>query len=289
MATASLQIQDATADTFGRLVIDNSENGPVLVNYWSPNADPCVALMPQLMRVAEEFGECLLLVRVNTDEYSELARDHGVRRLPTVTVFRHGRAIDTLAGADSETALREFIARHIAAGATSEGHARALQAYRDGDIDRAVLLAAHAVMASPRDPRIPIDLAKFLMLAGRFEEADQLLRCLPAAAKNNSDLRALAAHLDFIRVAKVAPPLGVLEDAVRVDAADLEARYQLAAAKVVRDDYEGAIAQLIEITQRNPRFRDGAGMNGLLALFDMLGDHHRLVSSYRPMLHNARH
>lgn len=289
MATATAHIQEATADNFRSLVLDNSKNGPVLVNYWSPNAIPCVALMPHLMRVAEEFGNGLLLVQLNTDEFGSLARAHGVLSLPTVTVFRHGRPVDSLAGAESETALREFVARHIAGDATTEAHARALDAYRQGDIDRAVLLAAQAVMAHPKDARIPIDLAKFLMLAGRFDEADELIRCLPPAAKSNSDLRALAAHLGFIRVSQTAPPIGALESAVRMDATDLNARYQLAALKVVRNDYESALVQLLEIAQRNPQFRDGAGGNGLLAIFEMLGERHPLVARYRPLWQRVHH
>jgi len=289
MPNASPYIQDATADNFGRLVLANSEKGPVVVSYWSPNASPCMALMPHLMRVAEESGGGFLLVRLNTDEYSDLARDHGVSSLPTVTVYRHGRAVETLAGTESESALRQFVARHIAGAEPSEAHTRALAAFAQGDVERAVQLAAQALLANPRDPRIPIDLPKFLMLAGRFDEADELLRCLPPAAKTNPDLRMLAAHLGFIRVSQAAPPIRVLEDAVRIDPDDLNARHQLAAVKVVRDDYDGAMAQLVEIARRDPSFRDGAGRNGLLAIFDMLGDGDARVARYRPLLQGAPH
>lgn len=284
METCSPFIQDATADSFGRLVLENSEKGPVLVNYWAPNADPCLALK----RVTEEFGGCFLLVRLNADEYATLARAHGVHSLPTVTVYRHGRAVDTLHGAESETALREFIGRHIPR-ATTAAHTLALDAFREGDIDRAVLLAAQALLANPKDPQIPLDLAKFLMLAGRFDEADELLRCLPPAARENRELRTLAAHLGFIRVARRAPPVRTLEDAVRIDPSDLDSRYQLAAAKVVRDDHEGAMAELLEILRRDPTFRDGTGRDGLLAIFEMLGDNDERVARYRPLLFDARH
>ncbi|GAB4507129.1 MAG: hypothetical protein Tsb0026_01400 [Sulfuricaulis sp.] len=51
---------DVTADNFHKLVLENSDKGPVLVNYWSPRAGPCMMLMPRLIRLATEFGGRLL-------------------------------------------------------------------------------------------------------------------------------------------------------------------------------------------------------------------------------------
>src|SRR5512135_358205 len=111
--THSPYVFDATAENFPRLVLENSGKGPVLVSYWSPRAGPCLMLMPRLVRLATEFGGRFLLVMVNTDELGRLAREHGVTSIPTVKVFRHGRVIDTLHGAESENVLRDFIARHV--------------------------------------------------------------------------------------------------------------------------------------------------------------------------------
>lgn len=100
---------DATAANFPTLVLENSDKGPVLVNYWSPHAAPCLVLIPRLVRLATEFGGRFLLVMLNADELGRLAREHGVNSLPTIKMFRHGKAVDTLHGAELETILREFI------------------------------------------------------------------------------------------------------------------------------------------------------------------------------------
>lgn len=75
---------DATTENFPTLVLENSDKGPVLVNYWSPRAGPCLMLMPRLVRLATEFGGRFLLVMLNTDEFGRLAREHGVNSLPTM-------------------------------------------------------------------------------------------------------------------------------------------------------------------------------------------------------------
>ena len=58
-------------------------------------------LMPRLMRLAgESMGAfCVML---NTDELGQLARSHAVVSLPTIKVYRHGKVVGTLHGAESE-------------------------------------------------------------------------------------------------------------------------------------------------------------------------------------------
>lgn len=57
----------------------------------------------------------------------------------------------------------------------------------------------------------------------------------------------LITHLDFILAAQAAPPREALIHRIDADPGDLEARYQLAAAQLVMDDLESAMAQLLEI------------------------------------------
>ena len=288
MTTTSPYVREATVDNFTALVLENSDKGPVVVNYWSPHASPCKLLMPRLARLTDEFAGRFLLVLLNTDDFGAFARDQGIDSIPTLQVYRQGKLVDTLQGAESEANLREFIGRHVPRAAT-QLHGAALEAYQRGDLDRAVTLAAEAALARPDQPQIPMDLAKLLMLSGRFEQADELLRCVPPAVREHRELRNLAAHLGFIRAAQGAPPIGALESAVAHDPGDLDSRFQLAAAKVVRDDYEGAIVQLLEILKVEPTYRNGAGRNSLLALFDMLGDDDARVQRYRPLLADALH
>jgi len=285
---ASPYVFDATAENFRALVLENSDRGPVLVNYWSPRAGPCLMLMPRLVRLATEFGGRFLLVMLNTDELERLARDHGVTSIPTVKVFRHGRVIDTLHGAESENTLRDFIARHVVSEAESK-YAAAIQAYRSGDIETAVTRAAEAALAEPDNPRLALELAKLLMQQGRYAQADDLLRSLPPALRQQPEVRDFSAHASFVRTAREAPPEKTLEQAIAANPNDLEARYRLSAHKLTQDDFEGAMDQLLEIIRRDDGFRDHAGRHGLLAIFAMLGDGDERVQRYRALLQQAMH
>ncbi len=274
---------DATAENFHTLVLENSDKGPVLVNYWSPRAGPCLMLMPRLIRLAAEFGGRFLLVMLNTDELGRLAREHGVNSLPTVKLFRRGEAVDTLHGAESETVLREFISRHVSREADGK-YAAALEAYERGDLDMAVTRAAEAALAAPDNPRLAIDLVKLLMLQQRYSRAGELLKSLPEGARNHPDIRNLSAHLGFIRAAQDAPSAEILERAIAGNPDDLDARYRLGALKITQDKYEEAMQQLLEIVRHDSDFRNRAALDGLFAIFSMLGEDDERVQHYRELL-----
>jgi putative thioredoxin len=276
--THSPYVFDATAENFPRLVLENSGRGPVLVNYWSPRAGPCMMLMPRLVRLATEFGGRFLLVMLNTDELGRLAREHGVVSLPTIKIFRHGRAVDTLHGAESEDVLRNFIHKQLADNTI---HAR-------GDTTGAVRLAAEAAMADPLNTDIPLELARLLVLQGRYAQADDLLQALPEATRDTPELRRFATHVAFLRTARAAPPTEELRRAIADDPDNLEARYQLSAVHLVANDYESAMQQLLEIATRGRGARRDTARDGLQALFELLGDDERVVR-YRLLLQTTLH
>jgi len=279
---------DASAENFRTLVLENSDKGPVLVNYWSPRAGPCLMLMPRLVRLATEFSGRFLLVMLNTDELGQLARDHGVASIPTVKVFRRGHAVDTLRGAESETVLREFITRHVAREADAK-YTAAILAYQRGDLDRAVTQAAEAALAEPDNPRLALDLVKLLVLQRRYAQADELLKSLPAETRGLPEVRHISAHVNLIRSAQDAPPPETLMNAIAADPDDLEARYRLSAVMLTQDEYEMAMTQLLEIIRRDSAFQDHAGHDGLLAIFTLLGENDERVLRYRALLNKITH
>ena len=75
-----------------------------------------------------------------------------------------------------------------------------------------------------------------------------------------------------------------LQQQVADDPDNSEARYQLSAHAILQGQFEIAFEQLLEVVKRDRQFQDDAGRKALLKLFDLLGDQHELVSSYRRKL-----
>ena len=279
----SQHIFDATPENFRQLVLENSRHGPVMVNYWAPWAGPCLKLWPVLEKLAREYGGRFLLVNVNTDQHKQLARDYGVNSLPTVKVFRHERVVDEVHGAESERALRAVLDRHVA-HAADRGIAEAVRRYQDGERDSALEQLRQLADAQPDDPQLAVVLAKLLLREQRPAEAQQILERLNTADREQAQAARLLAHARFMAASAAAPDVAQLERRISDDPADLEARFALSAHRLARDDYEGAITELLEILRRGPAVDNGKARTGLIAIFDLLGSGHELTRRYRAVM-----
>jgi thioredoxin 1 len=72
-------------------------SSPVLVQFWAGWSGACNASLPLLKSIAE--GEAVLKVgRVNVDRHQALATKCGVRAVPTLLIFDHGRLPDQIIG-----------------------------------------------------------------------------------------------------------------------------------------------------------------------------------------------
>jgi len=96
-----------TAD-FDRLVAAASI--PVVVDYWAPWCGPCRMVAPELQKVAARQAGRLLVVKVNTDQLTELGDRFGIRSIPTMAVFAGGREVARTAGARPAEDIERFVA-----------------------------------------------------------------------------------------------------------------------------------------------------------------------------------
>ena len=84
-------------------------NGVALVDFWAEWCGPCRLQLPILDEVVEEIGEKATIGKVNVDQELELAHQFGVQSIPTLILFKDGKAIDVMVGLQSKEILVEKI------------------------------------------------------------------------------------------------------------------------------------------------------------------------------------
>ncbi|BBL52767.1 thioredoxin [Bartonella quintana] len=82
---------------------------PVVVDFWAEWCSPCKMIAPILDEISTEMQGQIKIAKVNIDENPELATQYGVRSIPTLLMFKNGKASSNMVGAASKGRVSEWI------------------------------------------------------------------------------------------------------------------------------------------------------------------------------------
>ena len=96
-----------TDQNFQTEVLDSKT--PVLVDFWAEWCSPCRIVSPIVEELATEYGEKLKVGKLDVDANGQTAQNYGVMSIPSLIVFKEGKAIKTMIGAQSKDNFKREI------------------------------------------------------------------------------------------------------------------------------------------------------------------------------------
>ena len=267
-------IKDVTAATFAEDVLAASQEALVLVDFWAPWCGPCKQFTPLLEKVVNSYGGKVRLAKVNTDEQQSLAAQLRIQSLPTVYFFSDGRPLDGFSGAQPEPALRQAIDRYLTSDDQDQISSlleSAEMAIAEGDLQGAAEVYAAILNEDRENADALAGLAQCYLKSGDVERAEQTIAMVPKSKIESSAVQGVIAALALTRKTGNSGSRKDFEVALKKDANDHQARFDLALALIAENENESAVDHLLEIVQRDRKWNEEAARKQLLELFNAWG------------------
>lgn len=96
---------EITDKNFETLVLNSSK--PVVIDFWAQWCGPCKSVSASIDDMAEEYGEQVIIGKIDVDLNPNATSKFGVRNMPTVLYIKNGEVMDKQVGATSKTVLEE--------------------------------------------------------------------------------------------------------------------------------------------------------------------------------------
>jgi thioredoxin 2 len=87
---------------------------PVMVDMWAPWCGPCRMVAPVVEELAAEFAGRLRVAKLNVDQNPVTASRFAIQSIPALLIFKGGREVDRLIGAQSKSEILRHVERAIA-------------------------------------------------------------------------------------------------------------------------------------------------------------------------------
>jgi len=108
-----LKPEVVTDASFAHDVVAASSSKLVLVDAWAEWCGPCRMIAPVLDQLAAESNGKYKIAKLNVDENPRTTSQFNIRSIPTMLIFRNGKLVDQIVGAQPKEAIAARIGAQL--------------------------------------------------------------------------------------------------------------------------------------------------------------------------------
>jgi putative thioredoxin len=275
-------IIELTLENFQDIVIQQSQEKLIIIDFWAEWCEPCKDLMPVLHKLAQENAQHVILATVDCDKQQEIAGQFGVRNLPTVMLVKGGQPVDGFAGVQPEAQIREMLAKHLPA--PEEGMLiEAAELIAAGDHSAAFPLAKQAYELNSESLDAKLLLTDCYVELGYVDQAKAILQTV-GLVDQDGRYGALQGKIELAEQAAESPEIKALQDKLAASPDDLDTKVQLSIQLQQANQNEEALALLYSVLTTDLNYGDAR--KTFLDMVNALADGDPLKSNYRRKIYS---
>ncbi|MCB0661995.1 MAG: thioredoxin [Saprospiraceae bacterium] len=243
-----------------------SHDKPVVVDFWAEWCGPCRMLGPTIEAMAREQANQWTLVKVDTEEYQDLAIEYGVRGIPNVKMFYKGQVVAEFSGALPRPAIQKWLDENLPTPA-KEAITEILAL--DGDFPNHEVIdhLETFLKENPDNLTARTMLAKHLVMV-EPDAAYELLEAVKEGSEEYDDAQDIRTVGEFMAFEPTTP--SPASEAL-VKAQDY----------LLHQNPEKGIQEIIQAVMYDKKLADDLPRRSAIAFFHLWGQQHPLTKKYR--------